>query len=342
MTASLETAGDRAPHDPMDDAVAEDLKLLTRMAAQMSGMSNAFITFADPARAPIHAHEESYCTAALREDDMLVAEDVREDERTRAIALRRQESDIVTYAAALIKTDDGRKLGTLCITDAIRRPLQPEQMQLLRGLARQAMNLLSLRQTQKDLTAALEKMTRLATLDDLTGLLNRRAFFDEAERQRSLVRRRKGSMCVAIIDIDHFKKVNDEHGHAAGDAVLKAVARTLREGLRDSDLVGRIGGEEFALAMPFTRLQDAIRRLQQLRQGVALQKAVGGIRVTLSGGIGELEDGQESIAVALKRADEALYRAKTSGRNQILPALPPVGSCAQASITAASAHALAA
>ena len=316
--------------EPMDEAVSEDLKFLTRMAAQLTGMPNAFITFADPTRAPIQAQEETYCAAALHEDDLLVAEDVREDARTRPIALRRQESEIVTYAGALIKTDDGRKLGTLCITDGTRRQLKPEQLQLLRGLARQVMNLLSLRQTKKDLTCALEKMTRLATVDDLTGLLNRRAFFDEAERLRRLVLRRDGSMCVAIIDIDHFKRVNDEHGHATGDAVLKAVARTLREGLRDSDLVGRIGGEEFALAMPFTRLQDAIARLQQLRQGVALQKAVGGIRVTLSGGIGEICAGEETVVEALKRADTALYRAKAGGRNQILPAENFVGAPQQA------------
>lgn len=306
--------------DLLDEAVNEDLQFLTRMAAQVTGMPNAFITFADPARAPIQAQEETYCAAALHEDDVLVAEDVHEDERTRAIALRRHESKIVTYAAALIKTDDGRKLGTLCITDEKRRQLSPEQLRLLRGLARQVMNLLSLRQTKIDLTKALDKMTRLATIDDLTGLLNRRAFFDETERLRKLVLRREGSLCVAIIDIDHFKRVNDDHGHAAGDAVLKAVAKTLREGLRDSDLVGRIGGEEFAIAMPFTRLQDAIGRLQQLRQGVALQKAVDGIRVTLSGGIGELCADEETVVQALKRADGALYRAKAGGRNQILPA----------------------
>jgi diguanylate cyclase (GGDEF)-like protein len=306
-----------------DDSVTEDLKLLTRMAALVTGLPNAFITFADEALAPIRAQEETFCSAALRGDeDLLVAVDVNSDIRTSAIAARRPDSRIVTYAGALIKTDDGRKLGTLCITDEVEHPLSEVQLQLLRGLARQVMNLLSLRQTKKDLTAALGKMTRLATIDDLTGLLNRRAFFQEAERLHKLVARQQGDLCVAILDIDHFKKVNDTHGHAAGDAVLRDVALALRSSLRDSDLIGRIGGEEFAIAMPFTHLPDALKRLQQLRLRVAAQEIEPmsdgqPIRVTVSGGLADLCSPDGLVGEALKRADAALYCAKADGRNKI-------------------------
>ena len=302
--------------DPLDeeDAVNADLSLLTRMAALVTGMPKAFVTFAETAHA--RGKEESFCARALEEEEMLVAEDVYADPRTRAIALRRRDATIVTYAGALIKTDDGRKLGTLCITDAVKRPLSETQLQLLRGLARQAMNLLSLRQAKLDLSAALAQMTRLATLDDLSGLLNRRAFLQEAERIRRLVARQQGGLCVAIVDIDHFKRVNDRHGHAAGDAVIKAVAHALRRGLRDSDVVGRIGGEEFAIVLPFTRAADALRRLQQLRVDVAALD-VDGVRVTLSGGLTELVGARGAIDAALKHADTALYRAKASGRDRI-------------------------
>ncbi|MBV8379422.1 MAG: sensor domain-containing diguanylate cyclase [Paucibacter sp.] len=303
------------PEDALEPSEIADLQVLTQMATLVTGLPNAFVTLADPAKPPIRGQESSYCNAALHEDDMLVVEDVRLDERTRAIAARRTHSTIVTYAGALIKTEDGRKLGTLCITDDVRRPLNTEQLQLLRSLARQAMNLLSLRQTKKDLTAALESMTRLATVDDLTGLQNRRAFMQEAEKMQKLVARRAGELCVAILDVDHFKKVNDQHGHAAGDRVLKDVAQALRAGLRESDLIGRIGGEEFAVVMPFTHAADAHRRLDQLRLRVAAQRGAG-VTVTISGGLADVPAGT-SIGEALKRADAALYRAKAGGRNQI-------------------------
>ncbi|MBV8502559.1 MAG: sensor domain-containing diguanylate cyclase [Paucibacter sp.] len=301
--------------EELEDTVIADLQVLTRMATLVTGLPNAFVTLADPENLPVRGTEETYCARALQEDDVFVVENVRVDERTRAIAERRVNSKIVTYAGALIKSEDGRKLGTLCITDEVSRPLDEEQLQLLRGLARQAMNLLSLRQAKKELTAALEAMTRLATVDDLTGLLNRRAFMQETEKLQKLVARQQGTLCIAIIDVDRFKQVNDQHGHAAGDLVLKSVAKALRGSLRESDLVGRIGGEEFAVTLPFTSESNAFKRLEQLRLRVAEQNSEG-IRVTISGGLSEL--GTAAVSDSLKRADAALYRAKATGRNRIL------------------------
>jgi len=309
-----------SPADALEDWVLADLQVLTHMATLVTGLPNAFITIADPEKPPVRGQEETYCSAALHEDDMLIAEDVRLDDRTKAIAERRKDSTIVTYAGALMKTDDGRKLGTLCITDEVRRPLSAEQLQLLRGLARQAMNLLSLRQTKKELTAALDAMTRLAMVDELTGLLNRRAFLQEAEKLQKLASRQQGSVCIAIIDVDRFKQVNDQHGHAAGDRVLKDVAQALRNSLRESDLLGRIGGEEFAVLLPFTNETNALKRLDQLRLRVAEHDS-DGLRVTISGGLSEL--GARTVGEALKRADAALYRAKATGRNRILLAGDP-------------------
>lgn len=304
-----------SPHEELEDSVIADLQVLTRMATLVTGLPDAFVTLADPENPPVRGQEETYCARALHEDDVFVVEDVRLDERTRAIAERRVNSKIVTYAGALIKTEDGRKLGTLCITDEVSRPLGEDQLQLLRGLARQAMNLLSLRQAKKDLTAALETMTRLATVDDLTGLLNRRAFLQETEKLQRLVARQQGTLCIAIIDVDRFKQVNDQHGHAAGDLVLKTVAKALRGSLRESDLVGRIGGEEFAVTLPFTNESNAFKRLEQLRLRVTEQSS-DGIRVTISGGLCEL--GAGAVSDSLKRADAALYRAKAAGRNRIV------------------------
>ncbi|APW42429.1 GGDEF domain-containing protein [Rhodoferax saidenbachensis] len=301
---------------------AEDFDILIRVASLVTGAPNAFITLVDPHQNRLC--DESYCSAALKEDDILVIEDVRKDTRTSAIAARRQDAAIVTYAGALLKTEDGTKVGTLCVTDHVQRTLTEEQIRLLRGLAKQVMSLLSLRNTQRELTDALARMTRLATTDDLTGFLNRRAFFEEAENLRKLAVRQGGALSVVVVDLDHFKKVNDKHGHAAGDAVLKEVARRLRSKLRSTDRIGRIGGEEFAIALPFTSQDTAMELMRQLQLRVSRDPVAYGdiaIPVTFSAGISEL-GGDTPLDEALRLADKALYRSKAAGRNQITEAEP--------------------
>ena len=298
----------------------------------MTGAPNAFVSFADAsdfwpasASAPRGARvsrDLAFCSALLDADeDTLVTSDVRRDPRTQAIADRQPDSPLMTYAGVLLKADDGRKLGTLCVTDQVERALDAEQIELLRGLARQAMNLVSLRAAKRELTEALAQMTRLARTDGLTGLLNRRAFYEEAEALRQLVLRQRGALSLIVLDIDHFKRINDSLGHAAGDAVLGELGRLLQAELRVTDRVGRIGGEEFAIAMPFTTPQAAALRIERLRQRIAEHLIAHGeerIAVTVSGGVAELQAAAPNIDDALRRADEALYRAKAAGRNRIL------------------------
>ena len=310
-----------------DEAALEDLAVLTRVASLVTGAPNAFVSFADAThlwnaagggRQPL---EDSYCACMLSgEADTLVARDVRQDARTCDIAARKLGSPIVTYAGALLRAGDGSKLGTLCVTDEVERALDDEQIWLLKGLARQAMNLVSLRAAKRELTEALAQMTRLATLDSLTGLLNRRAFQEEAETLRGLAQRQGGALCVAMIDIDHFKRINDGHGHAAGDAVLGEVSRWLQSQLRASDRIGRIGGEEFAIALPFTRLEAAVQLIDRLRAWIAMHPVSHDgelLPVTISGGVAELRADEASVEAAIRRADDALYRAKRAGRDRI-------------------------
>jgi len=316
----------------LDAQTAADLDVLTQMAALATGAPRAFVTLADAERvwhpasggaAPSSARrEETYCSAALAgADDVLVAADVRLDARTREIAARLTgSSNTVAYAGALLRDDRGARLGTLCVTDTVPRVLTPAQIELLRGLARQVTHLISLRRTQKELTLALEKMTRLATTDELTGLLNRRAFFEQAQSLGKLVDRQQGAMCLVVVDIDHFKRVNDTHGHAAGDAVLAEVAHRLDGALRASDCIGRIGGEEFAIALPFTPLDRALALMEKLRQAVRREPIRFGdvpIRTSVSVGVAELGAAAMDISATLRRADEALYQAKAAGRDLV-------------------------
>lgn len=314
-----------------DAATLADLDLLTRAARMLTGASSAFISFADadhlwPASTGAAQGEHkplnrAYCSALLAGDeDNLVTRNVLLDPRTQSVARQPDDPEVVAYAGALLRAEDGRKLGTLCVTDTIERDFDAEQLELLNGLARQVMNLVSLRATQRELTGALAAMTELARTDALTGLLNRRAWQEEAEALRKLVLRQSGDLTLVVLDLDHFKRVNDSLGHAAGDAVLRDVGRLLRSELRASDRVGRIGGEEFAIAMPFTSRQAAATRLEQLRRRIAEHLIVhDGDRfsVTVSCGIATLKPRPESIESLMRRADEALYGAKRAGRNRV-------------------------
>jgi eukaryotic-like serine/threonine-protein kinase len=160
---------------------------------------------------------------------------------------------------------------------------------------------------------------RLATVDGLTGLLNRRHFFALAERQVSITERHNRPLAAIMLDIDHFKPVNDRYGHAVGDQVIQAVAARLRATARDSDLVGRYGGEEFALLMPETG-KSALVLAERLREAVEqapVQTASGPLAVTVSIGVAHLAGQGGDISELLGRADDALYRAKAAGRNRV-------------------------
>ncbi len=162
--------------------------------------------------------------------------------------------------------------------------------------------------------------------DPLTGLLNRRAFHDAVARDVARARRGGAPLAVIMIDVDHFKRVNDDHGHEAGDRALVALAAILRDGVRASDLACRFGGEEFVVALPGMPVELAAARADAWREAFAAAGLVGAggaaLRVTLSAGVAAL-GADASIDAALRRADEALYAAKRDGRDRVVVAAPP-------------------
>jgi diguanylate cyclase (GGDEF)-like protein len=156
---------------------------------------------------------------------------------------------------------------------------------------------------------------RLATVDALTGLRNRRWLDEAFARQLARASRSNQPLSVLMIDIDHFKRVNDKCGHTVGDAILRRVAHTLAAGLRPQDLLARYGGEEFAVLLPGIETVQAIAVADRLRHGI--QAAADGPKlpeITVSVGVASARRDETAVAL-LKRADEALYRAKQSGRN---------------------------
>ncbi|HUP91194.1 MAG TPA: sensor domain-containing diguanylate cyclase [Solimonas sp.] len=166
-----------------------------------------------------------------------------------------------------------------------------------------------------------ERLYQRATRDPLTGLYNRGHFTELATQELERARRFSEPLSVALLDIDHFKKVNDTHGHEAGDRAIQAIARCCTEGIRKIDFVGRIGGEEFVLVLPRANKEPAFEMAQRLRLKVTEVRLAGtdGQEFTLavSIGIASLRPNTRDLAELLRNADAALYRAKREGRNRV-------------------------
>ena len=160
----------------------------------------------------------------------------------------------------------------------------------------------------------------LAITDALTGVYNRRGLIELGEFEFARARRISRPFSVIMIDIDHFKRVNDHHGHAAGDEVLRALAQRCRVGSRTVDLVGRYGGEEFLILLPESSLESARLVAERLRQSLhneSIQTEAGPMRITISIGVAEMTD-TDNLKSLIARADGALYEAKNSGRNRVV------------------------
>ncbi len=171
------------------------------------------------------------------------------------------------------------------------------------------------------LKAAREEAERMAMTDELSGLGNRRAFFEWGNVISSAAGRYGHTTSMMMIDIDNFKTINDTYGHAVGDKVIVALAKTLREDIRDSDIIGRIGGDEFAIAMPETRAQKSCELAERLRQHIGDITVSAGdtdIGFSVSIGVAESNDRRSTIDELLSRADYALYQAKATGRNRTI------------------------
>lgn len=171
-----------------------------------------------------------------------------------------------------------------------------------------------------DLKQANEKLEELAATDSLTGVANRREFVKRSEEEMSRAYRNGTDLCMMVVDFDHFKEVNDEYGHQAGDKVLKAFVKLTSEIMRPSDLLARIGGEEFALLLPETSLSSAAKVAERLRQYIEENSISIGkkhITITISIGLTQYRPKVDTVKKWLHRADELLYEAKDQGRNRV-------------------------
>jgi len=169
------------------------------------------------------------------------------------------------------------------------------------------------------------ELSQKAQIDYLTGLNNRGHFMEQAEKELSRSQRYAKEMAIFMMDIDFFKKINDSHGHKVGDIVLKKLAEVCRHTLREVDIIGRVGGEEFAILLPETNRAEALEVAERLRLAVADSKVPmrDGLPVqyTVSIGVSSVVSPDDNIDMLLSRADKALYQAKQTGRNRVCAAI---------------------
>ena len=165
-------------------------------------------------------------------------------------------------------------------------------------------------------------MSELVREDQLTGSLNRRGLEDVFEREIARSDRRKSPLCVAMLDLDDFKKINDKYGHAAGDEALIHLVRVIKETLRTMDVIARFGGEEFLVVLPDTQMEEAIQTITRVQRELTKQIFMHNhtrLLMTFSAGVALRNENEDQLSM-IKRADTALYQAKKAGKNRVIPA----------------------
>ncbi|WP_334177707.1 sensor domain-containing diguanylate cyclase [Pseudoxanthomonas sp.] len=332
---------DSAPERAFDD--------LVRIAAAICGVPMAAVTLIDRDRQwfkarvgmdhPDPSLDTSFCAhTILNPTTMTVVPDATRDARFADNPLVTAEHGIRFYAGAPLVTTEGLALGALCLVDETPRELTPFQLDALDALSRQVAQLLELRRLSQKLGHQLRErvwyeqqmqvyqqqleqqnadLSEQTKTDPLTGLPNRRAFAAALDTAMRKAAQSGDPLAVAVLDVDHFKTVNDLHGHDEGDRVLVALGDMLRSQAAGRGLAARHGGEEFVILMPGATLEEARLQCEFMRQSVGLLPV--GLPVSVSIGVAARQR-DDSAEAMFRRADQALYEAKRTGRDRVVAA----------------------
>ena len=273
-------------------------------------------------KAPFPLSSDSLVAQTCTDATMFVHEDLGKMSGPRSVFFENDEA-WTKGAMAIVPLELGnRVIGAIVVAAPPKMPIPTEE-------ARNIALLGALASTALEMVWEIEEVSRRARTDALTGLANRRAFDEHLSQLLAHADRFGHSLSLVLVDVDHFKNVNDTWGHEAGDLVLKAIAQTLQDGVRAVDICARFGGEEIALLLPQTALGGAAELADRLRQRVSEQPVMwqgNDIKVTVSCGVACYPDGVLTKEALFAGADRALYEAKSAGRNCVKSALPkPTG-----------------
>lgn len=293
----------------LDSSPQERFDRITRLAKRMFGVPMALVSLIDADRqwflssfgldAKETSRDISFCGHAILGDEIFTVPDAALDPRFDDNPLVIDSPHIRFYAGCPISVTNGSKLGTLCLIDQSPRDFDDEDKALLRDLARMV---------EQELVAI-----QLATLDELTMISNRRGFETLSKHALSVCKRMESLATLLFIDLDKFKPINDTYGHAEGDHALQVFSNIMRDVFRESDVIGRMGGDEFAVLLTRSSAADSEDILQRLKQDVSdyNKKSTRGYNLEFSCGVVEYDAMKhESINDMLAEADALMYRQK--------------------------------
>ena len=315
----------------LDTPQCEDFTFITELAAKVCGLPYAFISLVDSDRVWVKAatglapdtlaRGDSYCSLAVMGEPSLAIRDLAKDYRTANMPLTVGEPYMRMYSAVALMSSDAFAIGTLSVMGPRSGELNEEQQRMLARLGRQAMALIERHASERQLNVAARELELLSTTDELTGLHNRRSLLQKLKFEVARSKRFRTPLSAVMIDIDHFKKINDDYGHNAADQILANIGRLLRESVRVIDIPGRYGGEELCVILPNTPIEGACKFAETLRGKLEAQLHHAGIRVvavTASLGVGSFDHMEIADAESLlSQAEDALSRAKAAGRNRV-------------------------
>lgn len=298
----------------LDTSGEERFDRVTRMAKRMFGVQISLVSLIDEKRqwfkskqgldASETPREISFCGHAINQDELFIISNALEDERFADNPLVTDDPNIRFYAGYPLKIKQGLNLGTLCIIDSHPKILEEEDKQLL-----------------LDLGAMIEQeiqSIQLATLDELTMISNRRGFLTLAEHCRKVCIRKKLNMHLALFDLDKFKPINDQCGHQEGDFVLQKFAETMQRSFRESDIIGRIGGDEFVVMIADSdnfQLQSVLQRFRKTVKEIN-QEINKPYAIEYSAGVVSLNyDTDITLEKMLELADADMYSKKKCVRS---------------------------
>jgi diguanylate cyclase (GGDEF)-like protein len=321
----------------LDTPAEERFDRITRLATRIFGAPIALVSLVDDKRQwfksaqgfPLDEtdREISFCGHAINGEDAFIISDAAADERFHDNPLVTGETHIRFYSGYPLRSVTGANLGTLCVMDRAPREFDRSDIKSLQDLAalvEAELHRQQLSAVQQQLLRELNEAERRASLDCMTRLWNRGYMLRLLESELSAAAESGGSVQAAMIDVDNFKQVNNNHGHPVGDEVLREVAARLRRNLRPADTLGRYGGEEFLLVMTActqAAAQSVTERILRTVSAEPIASKAGPLPVTVSLGLSScLPQSKSELGALIEAADRALYEAKHGGRNRVCSA----------------------